>query len=1240
MSEAGRPKSSAAVRPPLGDATYRINNNLPNTSAKSPKSHGPEANGARIDPVVSLINPNIEMPDEPTVSEPHAPDGGHTCAAPPPGPQPRHPRTRAVQETDPSKRVSQASTAPSSNRSSNCSYKTQVGPWQLGKTLGKGSSARVRLCRHRLSGELAAVKIIPKKTAYLIQHGSLAALHQYDDSLPDRIDGEMRVPMSIEREVAILKLVDHPNVMKVYDIWENRSEIYLVLEYVDKGDLFDYINTNGRLNEEAAMYLFRQIMSAMQHCHAFNICHRDLKPENILLNAENQIKIADFGMAALHQSEGHRLETACGSPHYAAPELLKNKHYRGDRADVWSMGVILYAILAARLPFDDPDIRVLLARTKKGIYEMPECLSPEAKDLICRMLQVNPDIRISLKDMWRHPLIRKYDYLDNFGTKVGQPRNIREGFDYTPLKPQEVDDHLVRQLRSLWHMFSEHQIKLMLLDSSKNDQKLFYWLLQQYRQKQLENFLPEVSQSPSDYHHLHQPAWKKRVSTCEFTQPRAHGPGRSISKFTVISNVPDTDVGTVKSYDPYNSSRPMRANSQVSHARIVVHRRNQPSKSYAREDTYTSQITRTGTRSTGRHTRVDSQRTAVSGRFPSSRGSMGSVASSRQGGSYSRSASRRKRRVDFSQARNPSVDHRRGKQSVRRGAMNNASNSLAPRQSEWASENVLSPPKHRKVMDRPRPKPRLKIVRPPDPHAMVNEEVRNFSNSIAKDCDDAFNSSAIGSDISELPLDVGSNGRRASTPLSFTTTGAPSVFTPTAPTITNHPWDSRPLPPLPPQTPGSPTPQVESSQQGREDQAGGFNRIIEQVNRLALPVLLPKHDRRVVSAPAYDKGHEKLASISENGREVPPQIQHVDLERSRIVSAPPRTPRGRADADGLDYLSRVGETIRVVNSPTATSPVPAPLNVRKKHSHQPASAVEGAGLRQVYMHGAIHDDEPPAGLSASRISSHGADSVRKKKSWFKRSAKEDDQREASIRTKQTSSSRETTDTRPCTMATQSTIDYSTEATSPSRHHSGPLSPPQKKKSFGLLFWKSNKAENRMSIAGPDYEDSPSPESRKTGRSKASQHGDQSITESDSGVRKIEVHQTWLARLFGVKPVTSHMCLVVSRKRARQELAILLKDWRRYGIRDIQVDKERNVVFARIGSKNYLNIKEVSFAMEIMTVIEHGKRGSLSIVRFTQERGAASSFQKVVDTIKSVFGSRHLLVTDKRKSKMMIKTLNS
>lgn len=235
---------------------------------------------------------------------------------------------------------------------------------------------------------------------------------------------------------------------------------------MDKGDLFDFINSNGRLTERRAMFIFRQIMSAMQYCHSFNICHRDLKPENILLNSTNQVKIADFGMAALHQTESHHLQTACGSPHYAAPELLKNRAYRGDRADVWSLGVILYAILAASLPFDDPDVRQLLAKTKKGQYQMPEFLSLEAQDLIRRMLQVNPDNRISLREMWRHPLIVKYDYLDDLGARSGYPLDIREGFHYTPLTTHQVDAHLVRQLRSLWHTFEEKQIEQMLIDNS------------------------------------------------------------------------------------------------------------------------------------------------------------------------------------------------------------------------------------------------------------------------------------------------------------------------------------------------------------------------------------------------------------------------------------------------------------------------------------------------------------------------------------------------------------------------------------------------------------------------------------------------------------------------------------------------------------------------------------------------------------------------------------------------------
>ena len=237
---------------------------------------------------------------------------------------------------------------------------------------------------------------------------------------------------------------------------------YLILEYIDQGDLFTFINTRGRLTEEVSLYFFRQMISAITYCHSFNICHRDLKPENILITADLQLKIADFGMAALHQTATHQLATACGSPHYAAPELLKNKQYRGDRADIWSMGVILYAMLSATLPFDDPDLRVMMARTKKGQYEMPKFLSPEAEDLIRRMLQVNPDRRISLKEIWRHPLVQKYAYLDDFGDSSGQLPDTRKGFQYTPVPRPDIDAQLLRQLRSMWHMFSEHDLALKL----------------------------------------------------------------------------------------------------------------------------------------------------------------------------------------------------------------------------------------------------------------------------------------------------------------------------------------------------------------------------------------------------------------------------------------------------------------------------------------------------------------------------------------------------------------------------------------------------------------------------------------------------------------------------------------------------------------------------------------------------------------------------------------------------------
>jgi serine/threonine protein kinase len=237
---------------------------------------------------------------------------------------------------------------------------------------------------------------------------------------------------------------------------------YLFLEYVDGGDMFGHITRHGRLSEEGAITYFRQMMGAISYCHSFNICHRDLKPENILVTTGGAIKIADFSMAALHQTDAHKLATACGSPHYAAPELLSHKTYKGDKADIWSLGCILFAMLAGSLPFDHPDQNAMLDLVRSGEYLMPEFLSLEAKDLIRRLLQVKPARRITIKEMWRHPLILKYSYMDDYEDSQGRPSYIRNIFGYEALSPAQLDPQLLRQMQSLWHTFSEEELVDML----------------------------------------------------------------------------------------------------------------------------------------------------------------------------------------------------------------------------------------------------------------------------------------------------------------------------------------------------------------------------------------------------------------------------------------------------------------------------------------------------------------------------------------------------------------------------------------------------------------------------------------------------------------------------------------------------------------------------------------------------------------------------------------------------------
>lgn len=226
------------------------------------------------------------------------------------------------------------------------------------------------------------------------------------------------------------------------------------MEYVDNGELFTHILREGCLPEVEAMRYFRQLISGLAYCHAFNICHRDLKPENILLDKNRNIKIADFGMAAL-QPLNRLLYTSCGSPHYAAPEIIKGKQYSGDKVDIWSCGVILFVTLTASHPFDDDDIQKLLQKITKGRFKMPEHLSADAKDLLWKMLQVDPARRINLEQIWHHPLVRRYEivrHIDGSLERIGGPPQIPLARNLVrPRHRGEIDREILRNLHTLWH---------------------------------------------------------------------------------------------------------------------------------------------------------------------------------------------------------------------------------------------------------------------------------------------------------------------------------------------------------------------------------------------------------------------------------------------------------------------------------------------------------------------------------------------------------------------------------------------------------------------------------------------------------------------------------------------------------------------------------------------------------------------------------------------------------------------
>jgi serine/threonine protein kinase len=207
----------------------------------------------------------------------------------------------------------------------------------------------------------------------------------------------------VHREIALMRLFNHPHLLKLVEVCESANHLYIVLEYAAHGELFDYLVSSQSLSVDVAMGFFRQIIFGLGFLHSHAICHRDLKPENILLDEFDNIKIGDFGFARWMKS--NIVDTSCGSPHYAAPEVIRGIPYDGRAADIWSCGVILFALLSGRLPFFDPAIRNLLAKVKAGQYVMPD-FPPDIQSLVSRMLTVDPDQRIKIDQIKSHPTFR------------------------------------------------------------------------------------------------------------------------------------------------------------------------------------------------------------------------------------------------------------------------------------------------------------------------------------------------------------------------------------------------------------------------------------------------------------------------------------------------------------------------------------------------------------------------------------------------------------------------------------------------------------------------------------------------------------------------------------------------------------------------------------------------------------------------------------------------------------------